>query len=69
MCLKDLECQLETTLTRAQEAGEIPADREVGSLARMLVGLDYGLNAVARIHPDRAFLEDMVKSGLAALTK
>src|SRR5262245_58375545 len=56
--------QLETAfgglLLRAQQAGEIPADRPVVPLARFLTSTLNGLAVTARATPDRPVLEDIV---------
>ena len=65
--LRCMESRFLRVIEHGKTTGEIAPDRDSCALARLLVGLDYGLNAVARIHPDPEFLTDMVKAGLDAL--
>lgn len=57
----------EIVIERAQAAGEIPAEKDPRTLARFLTSSAHGLHAMAKANPDRAVLEDIVSTILAAL--
>ena len=63
--------QLETAFTgmivRAQETGEIPADRSPAQLARFLMSTMNGLAVTAKATRDREVLNDVVEVALSAL--
>lgn len=54
-------------LERAQEAGELDADRDLQALARFLTSSLQGLRVTARYQPERRRLEDIVENSLRAL--
>jgi len=54
-------------VVRAQELGEIPADRDAQALARYLVSSMNGLQIMAEAKADRATLKDVIRLTLAAL--
>jgi TetR/AcrR family transcriptional repressor of nem operon len=54
-------------LARAQEAGEIPEERDRRALARFLVSNLHGLRVLARAGTDRRTLEDAARVALEAL--
>lgn len=64
-----VEEALHAALSRAQEAGEIAADREPRALARSLVNTLYGLGIMSRAGASRAALRQMLDVGLSVLTK
>jgi TetR/AcrR family transcriptional repressor of nem operon len=66
--LRCMEARFLRVIVHGQSTGEIDPTRDPCALARFLVGLDYGLNAVARIQPDREFLADMVAAGLSSIS-
>lgn len=65
--VRHTEAVFERALIRAQEAGEIPADRDPRALARFLVNALHGLRVLARVGTDRAVLEDAVRVALDVL--
>ena len=65
--LRHTEAVFERALIRAQEAGEIPVDRDPQALARFLVNALHGLRVLARVGTDRAVLEDAVRVALDVL--
>ena len=62
-----IEGALERAVARGQEAGEIGADHEPRALARYLNSTYNGLLVVAKANPDRAALDDVVRTALSAL--
>jgi TetR/AcrR family transcriptional repressor of nem operon len=65
--LGDIERFFLGRLECAQAAGEIPADLSPPDTARLLFGVLLGLRVAARIRPERALLEDIVRPALALL--
>lgn len=65
--VRHTEAVFERAVIRAQEAGEIPADRDPRALARFLVNALHGLRVLARVGTDRAVLEDVVRVALDVL--
>jgi TetR/AcrR family transcriptional repressor of nem operon len=65
--VRHTEAVFERAVIRAQEAGEIPVDRDPRALARFLVNALHGLRVLARVGTDRAVLEDAVRVALDAL--
>jgi TetR/AcrR family transcriptional repressor of nem operon len=61
------EAVFERAVIRAQEAGEIPADRDPRAMACFLVNTLHGLRVLARVGTDRAVLEDAVRVALDVL--
>jgi TetR/AcrR family transcriptional repressor of nem operon len=64
---RQLEAALSGLLLRAQQAGEIPADRPVVQLARFLMSTINGLAVTAKATRDRKILNDVVEVALSAL--
>lgn len=65
--LEGLQATFARILTKAQEAGELSADRDPAALGRYLANAVYGLRATARLNPERAVVQDVVDQTLAAL--
>ena len=65
--VRHTEAVFERAVIRAQEAGEIPADRDPRALARFLVNALHGLRVLARVGTERAVLEDAVRVALDVL--
>lgn len=65
--LEGLQQTFERVLQRAQEAGELDADRDAQALGRFLANAVYGLRATARLGPRRSVLQDVVDETLAVL--
>ena len=65
--VRHTEAIFERAVIRAQEAGEIPADRDPRALARFLVNALHGMRVLARVGTDRAVLEDAVHVALDVL--
>ena len=64
---RQLEAALSGLLVRAQQAGEIPADRPVVQLARFLMSTMNGLAVTAKATRDPKVLNDVVEVALSAL--
>lgn len=62
-----LETVLHSTLVRARAQGELPADRDPLTLARMLLVLLQGLRVVGKASPDPARVRDAAEQALALL--
>jgi TetR/AcrR family transcriptional repressor of nem operon len=54
-------------IERGQETGDIAADHSPTELARHLLGILLGLRVLARVKPERSYLESVVAPGLALL--
>ena len=65
--VRHTEAVFERAVIRAQEAGEIPADRHPRAMACFLVNTLHGLRVLARVGTDRAVLEDAVRVALDVL--
>jgi TetR/AcrR family transcriptional repressor of nem operon len=65
--VRHTEAVFERAVIRAQEAGEIPADRDPRAVACFLVNTLHGLRVLARVGTDRAVLEDAVRVALDVL--
>jgi TetR/AcrR family transcriptional repressor of nem operon len=65
--VRHTEAVFERAVIRAQEAGEIPADRDPRAMACFLVNTLHGLRVLARAGTDRAVLEDAVRVALDGL--
>ena len=65
--MRQLEAAFAGLLLRAQQVGEIPADRPVMPLARFLVNTMQGLAVTAKAVRDRKTLNDIVEVALSAL--
>ena len=64
---RQLEAVFSGLLARAQQAGEMPADRAVIPLARFLVSTINGLAVTAKATRDPEVLNDVVEVALSAL--
>ena len=64
---RQLEATLSGLLVRAQQAGDIPADRAVIPLARFLMSTINGLAVTAKATRDPEVLNDVVEVALSAL--
>jgi TetR/AcrR family transcriptional repressor of nem operon len=64
---RQLEATFSGLLVRAQQAGDIPADRAVIPLARFLVSTINGLAVTAKATRDPEVLNDVVEVALSAL--
>ncbi len=64
---RQLEATFSGLLVRAQQAGEIPADRAVVPLARFLMSTINGLAVTAKATRDPEVLNDVVEVALSAL--
>ncbi|OIJ64923.1 TetR/AcrR family transcriptional regulator [Streptomyces mangrovisoli] len=62
-----LETVLHTALVRAREQGELPADRDPLTLARMLLVLLQGLRLVGKASTDPARVRDAAEQALTLL--
>jgi len=54
-------------LTRAQDKGEIAADKDIRALARFLTSTVNGIMVMGKADPDRARLEDIARTALKVL--
>ncbi len=64
---RQLEAALTGLMARAQQNGELPADRPPVQLARFLVSTMNGLSVTAKATRDRKVLNDVVEVALSAL--
>jgi len=64
---RQLEAALSGLLVRAQQAGEIPADRSVVQLARFLMSTMNGLAVTAKATRNPEVLNDVVEAALSVL--
>jgi len=64
---RQLEAAFTGLMVRAQQAGEIPADRSPVQLARFLLSTLNGLAVTAKATRDRKVLNDVVEVALSAL--
>ncbi|WP_328302989.1 TetR/AcrR family transcriptional regulator [Streptomyces sp. NBC_00435] len=62
-----IETLLQSALTRAQAQGELPADRDPRTLARMLLVLMQGLRVVGKASQDPGRVRDAAEQALALL--
>ncbi|NEW42120.1 TetR/AcrR family transcriptional regulator [Nocardia cyriacigeorgica] len=65
--LQALEQGIETALRRAQRSGEVRADIDCATQARLLVALMTGLHVTARAELDPHRLDDVIDAALAAI--
>lgn len=65
--LKGLQATFERVLRTAQDAGDLPSDRDPIALGRYFANAVYGLRATARLGLDRVVVQDVVDQTLAAL--
>lgn len=65
--LRRLEALLATVVARGQEKGEITRREPARALARFLANAFAGLNLAAKVRPDQATLDDVVRTTLRAL--
>jgi len=69
--LKHNQAQVENifrdALQRAREAGDLPADRDPDALARFFLVTIQGMRSTARVHSNRAALQQVARVALAAL--
>ncbi len=64
---RQIEAAFTGLMARAQQSGEIPADRPVVQLARFLLSTMNGLAVTAKATRDRKVLNDVVEVALSAL--
>ncbi len=65
---EQLEEEFHALLQRGQEAREIPRDKDIQALARLFVGIAYGINVVARVSSNRERLEGMANAAIQTLS-
>jgi TetR/AcrR family transcriptional repressor of nem operon len=63
----ELEAFFATSIRKAQAEGTVPRQRAAKDLARLLLGLVLGIRVLARLRPERALLESLVRPALALL--
>lgn len=54
-------------LKRGQQAGEIASDKDLKTLATLLLNLNHGINVVTKMKPDRKLYDDMIEAVLNML--
>ena len=64
---RQLEAAFTGLMVRAQQSGEIPAERSAVQLARFLLSTMNGLSVTAKATRDRKILNDVVEVALSAL--
>jgi TetR/AcrR family transcriptional regulator, transcriptional repressor for nem operon len=62
-----LEARLARVIARAQANGELPRGRDATALARLLASVIDGLRVRSKLAPDRAALESIAETAIAAL--
>lgn len=62
-----LETRLARVIARAQANGELPRGRDPTALARLLASVIDGLRVRSKLAPDRAALESIAETAIAAL--
>jgi TetR/AcrR family transcriptional repressor of nem operon len=65
--LGEIEGFFRRCLTKALAAGDLPAERDVDDLARLMLGVVLGIRVLARSNPDRTLLEGVARPALALL--
>jgi TetR/AcrR family transcriptional repressor of nem operon len=65
--LGEIEQFFRRMIVAGQADGTIARARDVGDLARLLLGILLGIRVLARTNPDRALLEGMARPALALL--
>jgi TetR/AcrR family transcriptional repressor of nem operon len=65
--LGEIEQFFRRMIVAGQADGTITHTRDVGDLARLLLGILLGIRVLARTNPDRALLEGMARPALALL--
>ncbi|MGB8274684.1 MAG: TetR/AcrR family transcriptional regulator [Alphaproteobacteria bacterium] len=65
--LKTIEDAFYRAITRGQESGEIPAQKDARALARALTSILSGLRVIGKAWPDRAMLEDVARMAKSLL--
>ncbi len=66
-CLGELEAFFARLLRRAQQDGSVPAQRDPDDIARLLLAVVIGIRVLARVRPERALLEGLLRPALALL--
>lgn len=54
-------------LEKGQRSGEIPSNKDIKAIARLMIATSYGLNIAARINPSRDILEDIAQAAVSIL--
>jgi TetR/AcrR family transcriptional repressor of nem operon len=62
-----LEQGIYSLLEKGQGSGEIPGNKDIKAIARLMIATSYGLNIAARINPNRDALEDMAQAAVSTL--
>lgn len=62
-----LEQGFYSLLEKGQRSGEIPSNKDIKAIARLMIATSYGLNIAARINPSRDILEDMAQAAVSIL--
>ncbi|WP_246862864.1 TetR/AcrR family transcriptional regulator [Paenibacillus cellulosilyticus] len=60
------QCYIDV-LRRGQQAGEIAPDKDVQTMATLLLNLNHGINVVTKMKPDRKLYDDMIEAVLNML--
>jgi TetR/AcrR family transcriptional repressor of nem operon len=62
-----LEQAIYSLLEKGQHSGELPNNKDIKAIARLMMATSYGLNIVARINPNREVLEDIAQAAVSTL--
>jgi TetR/AcrR family transcriptional regulator, transcriptional repressor for nem operon len=65
--LKELETFFARSIRKAQAEGTVPSQTAAKDLASLLLGLVLGIRVLARVRPERAFLQSLARPALALL--
>ena len=63
----EIEAFFKRTVLAGQESGEIPQTQPAGDLARLLLSALLGIRVLARVRPNRALLDGIVRAALSLL--
>lgn len=62
-----LEQAIYSLLEKGQCSGELPNNKDIKAIARLMMATSYGLNIAARINPNREVLEDIAQAAVSTL--
>jgi TetR/AcrR family transcriptional repressor of nem operon len=69
--IKDVLVEIEAFFKRAvvagQQSGEIPQTQRAADLARFLLSAILGIRVLARVRPERALLDGIVRAAMSSL--
>ena len=63
----EVESLIRTTLAKAQQDGELAADKDIDAIARFLTQSTQGIRVMAKVNPTKAFMRDVAEQTLSVL--